>query len=417
MRVLIKQAKIFSTGSPFHLQQADILIEQGLIRHIAPEINSVEGASVIQEEGLCISPGWIDIFADFADPGFEYRETIESGSAAASAGGFTAVMLLLSAPGTSAANSAVEYVMRKDVPISIYPIGNITVNGEGNSLAEMYDMHAAGAIAFSDGTRGLQQPGVLLKALQYILPLNSNIIQVPGDQNLASHGLVNEGLHGTRLGLPGIPAIAEEIMISRDIELLRYTGSRLHFTGISTKKGFELVRRAKQEGLQVTCSVTPYHLNFSDDDLHTYNTNLKVFPPLRTEEDLVAVADAVDEGVVDCLASHHLPWHKDEKDCEFEYAKFGMAGIQTAFGAAGKRILNPEKLVSLLTNGRRIFGLPIPEIIEGEIADITLFNPNETYTFALNQNRSLSINNAFIGAELRGRVYGTIHKNKIHLNK
>jgi dihydroorotase len=417
MKVLIRQVKVFSPNSPFHLKTADILVRDGLIERIEPRIEPVSGANEIREDGLCVSAGWMDVFADFADPGFEYRESIESGSAAAAAGGYTAVMLLTSSLSSSPARSIVEYLLNKESPVTIYPVGNLTIKAEGKQLAEMYDMHAGGALAFSDGPRGLQHPGVLLKALQYILPLNSHIIQVPGDQAIAPHGLVNEGVHGTRLGLPGIPAFAEELMISRDIELLRHSGSRLHFTGISTKKGIDLVKKAREEGLQITCSVTPYHLNFTDTDLHSYDTNLKVFPPLRTQEDVVALNDAVEEGVVDCLASHHFPWHKDEKDCEFEYARFGMAGIQTVFGAAGKRILDTEKLVHLLTNGRKVFGLPVPEIREGATADLTLFNPGETYTFALDQNRSLSANNAFIGNELRGRVYGTIHQNKIHLNQ
>ncbi|RYG47012.1 MAG: dihydroorotase [Chitinophagaceae bacterium] len=417
MKVLIRQAKVFSSKSPFHLQTADILIHDGRIQQIAPHLEAVADFTEISKEGLCVSAGWMDVFADFADPGFEFRETIETGSGAAASGGFTAVMLLTSSSTGSPARSAVEYLINKEAPVAIYPIGSITVKNEGSQLAEMYDMHAAGAIAFSDGPIGLQHPGVMVKALQYVLPLNSSIIQVPGNRQISPNGLVNEGVQGTKLGLPGLPALAEEIMISRDIELLRYTGSRLHLTGISTKKGIALVRKAKEEGLNITCSVTPYHLNYTDADLFSYDTNLKVYPPLRTEEDLAELNDAVDEGLIDCLASHHFPWHRDEKDCEFEYSRFGMAGIQSVFGAAGKRILNTEKLIHLLTNGRNVFGLPVPEILEGEIADLTLFNPGETYTFAPGQNRSRSANNVFINSELRGRVYGTIHHNKIHLNK
>ncbi len=416
MKVLLKQVKVFSENSPFHLRSADILIKDGKIESIENEIDSIGGIMEISQPGLCVSAGWVDVFADFAGPGFEYRETIESGARAAAAGGFTAVMVLAS-PYAGSGSSAIEYLLRKDVPVTIYPIGSITAKSEGKVLAEMYDMHAAGAIAFSEGAKGLRDPGIMLKALQYVLPVNSRLIQVPGDQALNPQGLVNEGLHSTKLGLPGIPALSEELMISRDIELVRYTGSQLHITGVSTKKGINHIRKAKEDGLKITCSVTPYHLTFTDADLASYDTNLKVYPPLRTPADVAALVEAIEEGLIDCVASHHIPWHSDEKDCEFEYARFGMAGVQTVFGAVGKKVTDPEKLVKLLTNGRRIFGLPIPKIQKGEPADLTLFNPAETYTFAVDQNRSLSANNVFIDTELRGRVYGTIHQNQILLSQ
>ena len=417
MKVLIKQAKIFCKNSPFHLQQADLFINNGKIERISPELQGLEGAREILINGLCVSAGWLDPFADFADPGFENRETVESGSAAAAAGGFTGVMLMPSSSSPASKRSDIEYLQNRQTGVSIFPIGCVTSNAEGKSLAEMYDMHAAGAPAFSDGTKPIQHAGVMLKALQYVLPLSAAIIQIPGDQTINPRGLVNEGLPSTRLGLPGIPALAEEMMIARDIELLRFTNSKLHFTAVSTRKGMDIIRKAKAEGLNVTCSVTPYHLHFTDSDLHGYDTNLKVYPPLRTDDDRFALIEAINEGVVDCLASHHLPWHADEKECEFEFARFGMAGIQSVFGAAALHIVDKEKLVHLLINARNIFNLPMPKIREGEIAELTLFNPHETYTFVRNENRSRSANNAFLGTDLGGTVHGTIHQNKILLNK
>ena len=227
----------------------------------------------------------------------------------------------------------------------------------------MYDMHASGAIAFSDGNNSIQSPGILLKALQYTLAFDGTIIQVPDDKTINAQGLINEGIISTQLGLPGKPAIAEELMIARDIELVKYTNSKIHFTGISTQKSIELIAKAKADGLRVTCSVSPYHLSFSDEDLTTYDTNLKVNPPLRTKADMLALREALKQGIIDCVASHHIPQNTDSKVCEFEYAKNGMIGLETMFGAISNHAVSIESLVQLLTiTPRKIFGLAIPEI-------------------------------------------------------
>jgi dihydroorotase len=238
-------------------------------------------------------------------------------------------------------------------------------------------------------------------------------MQIPDDKNIGAHGLMNEGVQSTRLGLPGKPAIAEELMIARDIELLKYTGSKLHITGVSTKKGIEIIAAAKKEGLNITCAATAYHCYFCDEDLSTYDSNLKVNPPLRTRADMIAVRDAIIDGTIDCIASHHIPQHWDDKTCEFEYAKNGMIGLQTLFGIINSFDINIEKLVDQLTIApRKIFGLALPKIEEGSNACISIFNPADTYIFEEAMLKSKAHNSPFIGKSLKGKIIGIINKNK-----
>jgi dihydroorotase len=418
MTVLIKQATIIDPTSPFNGQTKDILINDGIISSISNSINQKAG-KIIEAKGLHVSIGWMDIFAHFCDPGYEHRETLETGANAAAAGGFTDVMVL---PNTSPAlhtRSQIEYVIQKSasLPVTIIPIGAVTKNTEGKELAEMYDMHESGAIAFSDGTNSIQSPGLLLKALQYVLAFEGTIIQIPDDKTINAHGMVNEGIVSTQLGLPGKPSLSEELMIARDIELVKYSESRIHFTGVSTQKSIELIKAAKAEGLRVTCSVSPYHLYFCDEDLITYDTNLKVNPPLRTRTDMLALRAAVKEGIVDCIASHHIPQDWDHKTSEFEYAKNGMIGLETLFGVLGDCKLPVNTIVNLLaTAPRKIFGIKIPEIKEGLTAKLTLFTPATTFTFDASMIKSKSKNSAFVGKQLTGKVIGIVNGNSSYFN-
>ncbi|MEJ0106820.1 MAG: dihydroorotase [Bacteroidota bacterium] len=266
--------------------------------------------------------------------------------------------------------------------VTIHPIGAVTRNAEGKELAEMYDMNASGAIAFGDGIHCIQSSGLLVKALQYVKTFNGTIIQLPDDKSINPHGLMNEGIISTQLGLPGKPAMAEELIVARDIKLARYADSKLHFTGISSRKSLEYIRRAKDGGIQVTCSVTPYHLFFSDEDLKDYDSNLKVNPPLRTTEDRAALRKGVADGTVDCIATHHLPHEYDSKVLEFEYAKYGMIGMETAYAVLNTSLheISQEKLIELLSSApRKIFGKQPAGIIENEKAALTLFNPAQTW--------------------------------------
>ena len=417
MKVLIKRAIIISKASPFHGKSLDILMENGIISAIGNNLKT-KADKTININGLYVSSGWMDCFANFCDPGQEYKETLETGSKAAAAGGFTKVMLIPNTQPVVYNKSQVEYLVQKskDLPVQILPIGSITKNAEGKELSEMYDMHKTGAISFSDGINPVQSSGILQKALEYVLVMDGTIIQLPDDRSIGSSGLMNEGIVSTRLGLPGKPSISEELMIARDIELVRYTGSKIHFTGVSTAKSLELIAAAKREKLKVSCSVTPYHLFFCEDDLKEYDTNLKVNPPLRTKKDRDALRKGVKNGIVDFIASHHQPQDWDHKVCEFEYAKNGMETLESVFGAVCACGISAEDFVIMQTeNVRNIFGLPISSIEKGSKADITLFIPGEEYVFEEQNILSKCKNNAFIGKKLKGRVIGIINEDKLFL--
>ena len=417
MKVLIKRAIIISKASPFHGKSLDILMENGIISAIGNNLKT-KADKTININGLYVSSGWMDCFANFCDPGQEYKETLETGSKAAAAGGFTKVMLIPNTQPVVYNKSQVEYLVQKskDLPVQILPIGAITKNAEGKELSEMYDMHKTGAISFSDGINPVQSSGILQKALEYVLVMDGTIIQLPDDRSIGSSGLMNEGIVSTRLGLPGKPSISEELMIARDIELARYTGSKIHFTGVSTAKSLELIAAAKREKLKVSCSVTPYHLFFCEDDLKEYDTNLKVNPPLRIKKDRDALRKGVKNGIVDFIASHHQPQDWDHKVCEFEYAKNGMETLESVFGAVCACGISAEDFVRMQTeNVRNIFGLPISSIEKGSKADITLFIPGEEYVFEEQNILSKCKNNAFIGKKLIGRVIGIINEDKLFL--
>lgn len=415
MKVLLKNATIVS--SSLSSDPTDILIENGFISKIQQEI-TVRADTTIERDNLHVSAGWMDFFANFCDPGNEYKETLDTGARAAAAGGFTEVMLIPNTAPVVYNKSQVEYIVRKskDLIVAIHPIGAITKNAEGLELNEMYDMQNSGAIGFSDGTNSLQSSGMMLKALEYVKAFNGTIIQMPDDKNIGRNGLMNEGIVSTQLGLPGKPAISEEILIARDIELLKYTGSKLHFTGLSTKKSLELVQNAKKEGLKISCSVTPYHLFFCDEDLWDYDTNLKVNPPLRTRNDMFALREGLKNGWIDFISSHHQPHDWDNKTCEFEYAKNGMIGLESMFGVLGSIGCSFKMFVQMQTiNTRKIFDLPPVEIKEGSAANITLFDPVKEYVFTNEQIYSKSKNTSFIGKKLKGESFGIIKGEKLFL--
>ncbi len=421
MKVLIKQARLISPSSPFNGQIKDILITNGIITQIGDNI-STKPDKLIEQTGLCVSIGWMDIYSNFGDPGYEYKETLESGAMAAAAGGFTDVMVLPNTNPVVHNKPQVEYIIQKSklLTVNIHPIGAVTKNIDGKELAEMYDMHQSGALAFGDGINPIQSAGILLKALQYVKSFNGTIIQIPDDKSIGANGLINEGIISTQLGLPGKPTIAEEILIARDIKITRYADSKLHFTGVSSAKSIEYIKRAKEGGINISCSVTPYHIYFTDTDMQQYDTNLKVNPPLRIETDRLALLNAVADGTIDCIASHHFPQNWDSKTCEFEYAKEGMIGLESLFGVLnticnGKPSI--DNIIKMLSeNPRKIFGLEIPEIKEGLPACLTLFNTEEEYIFDASMIKSKSKNSPFIGKKLKGKVIGIINKGKVELN-
>jgi dihydroorotase len=419
MKILIRKAHIIDPASPFHNSVQDIFINNDLIEEIGAGLASTAD-QVIDVQGLHVSPGWVDVFANFNDPGYEFKETLETGAMAAAAGGFTHVFVIPNTKPAIDSKSQVEYIRRRSayLPVNIHPIGAITKNADGKDLAEMYDMHSSGSVAFSDGVHPIQSSGLLLKALQYVKSFNGVVMQIPDDNTVGSYGLMNEGIVSTRLGLPGKPAMAEELMVARDLKLARYAESRIHFTGVSSAKSLEYIHRSKQGGIEVTASVTPFHVYFIDEDLTGYDTNLKVLPPLRTAKDRLALREAMLNDVIDCIATHHQPHEWDSKVCEFEHARFGMTGLETCFGVMRSVGVSAEKFVQLAaSNPRRIFGLPQASLKKHEKADLTLFLPDVTFTLEERHIRSKSKNTPFIGRQLTGSVIGIINGDKLFLNQ
>jgi dihydroorotase len=385
MKLLFKQATILDTSSKYHLTQQDILIEDGIFLNIAPAIHEPVDV-VIEEKDLYVSTGFVDVFAHFNDPGLEQKETLLTGALAAQKGGYTSVIIVPNTQPTIDNKASVEYIVQnsKNLPVQVLPIGAISSNTEGKHLAEMIEMQQSGAVAFSDGKNAIQNAGLLLKALQYVKKFNGTILQLPYDASLTKNGLVNEGIQSTQLGLPGIPAIAEEIQVARDIELCTYTDSHLHITGISTAKSITLIAAAKAKQVKVTCSVTPYHLLLTDAELEGYNTNAKVYPPLRSINDTLALQKALQDGTIDCIASHHHPHEVDAKQCEFSQAQFGMSTIETT-------------------------------IAIGNTCAITAFTMYPKNTISTQQFLSKGKNSAFIGKELSGSIIATINKKHHYL--
>ncbi len=422
MQLLIKQAKVVDPRSGYHDKTVDLLIDNGIITAIDTHIDTKD-AQVIAGDDLHVSAGWVDIFADYREPGYEHKETIATGLAVAAAGGYTDVLTVPNTDPVVSTKSIVQYLMQMsaDNTVNLHPLGSATHNAEGKTLAEMMDMRANGAIAFTDGWKPIQNAGLMQKALEYIKAFSGIVLQLPVDAALAEGGLMHEGPVSTRLGMAGIPSLAETLMVHRDIELLRYTGSRLHITGVSAAESVELIRAAKKEGLDVTCSVTPYHLALTDEALVTYKSVYKVSPPLRSEADRQALIAGLKDGTIDCIASHHRPQEWDAKTKEFEYAADGMNVQEMAFNIVWDAVGDTVPLhtiVHALGNApRAIFGLPQVQVGKDMAAALTLFSPSGSTIFSDGNIKSMSRNNPFINKQLKGKVTGIVNNNTFVLNR
>ncbi len=417
MTILVRNALIKDIHSTFHNKSVDLLISNGIITEIGNNVKA-KADQIIESEHLHVSPGWVDLFVSGTDPGYEHKDSLNSIAAASAKGGFTHVLLTPNSKPVVQNKTGVHYITEHHhpFPVNLHPIGAITKNTEGKELTEMVEMKTAGALAFSDGSKPVQSSGLMIKALQYVKAFNGLIIQLPEDQSVAPNGQMNEGIVSTQIGLPGKPALAEDIMVSRDIELAQYTDSQLHLTGVTTQKSIDTIRNAKQAGINVTVSATPHHLYFAETDLIDYNTNLKVNPPLRTDKERLALIESLKKGDIDCISSHHTAQNLDLKNCEFEYAGAGMVGLESAFGVLGILHIDIDKILELIcVNPRKIVNLN--NTIEiGSTADLTLFNPAIEYEFSASDIKSKCSNSPFIGKKLKGKVLGTILNKTIHLS-
>lgn len=417
MNILIKSAIIIDSSSPHHRQKKDILLANGNIQEIADSINQPENCKIIDLENLYVSNGWFDSSVCFGDPGFEERETIANGLKTAAKSGFTAVAVNPNTNPIIDSKAGVDYLINqsKGFLTALLPIGALTTKSEGKTMAELYDMQKSGAIAFGDYAKPIQHDNVMKIALQYAQNFEGLILSFPQNDAIAHNGLVNEGENSTKLGLKGNPALAEYLQIARDLFLLEYTGGKLHIPTISTKKSIDLIKEAKDKGLAVTCSVAVHHLVLSDDELHSFDSNLKVTPPLRTHSDVKALQDAVKNGWIDCITSDHNPIDIEQKKVEFNQAEFGTIGLESAFGALNS-VLELDQFIPCLTHRpRKVFGLEKSSIQEGNWANLTLFNPKGEREFTKQEILSSSKNSAFLGKTLKGRVYGTISKEQMSI--
>ena len=417
MKFIIRNAKIIDPQSLFHNQTVDILIVDGFIEKIAANLPNPDNAEEVKLDNLHVSQGWFDSSVCLGEPGFEDRETIANGLEVAAKSGFTGIALQPNSFPIIDNQSHINFVKSKAFgqATELFPIGALTKNAEGKDMAELFDMKQAGAVAFGDYNRSLSNANLLKIALQYTQDFDGLVIAFAQEENIKGNGVVNEGIVSTRLGLKGIPNLAEELQIARNLFLLEYTGGKMHIPTVSTAKSVALIKEAKAKGLNVSCSVSVHHLTMTDEKLDNFDTRYKVAPPLRTEEDRQALLAGVLDNTIDVITSDHNPIDIEHKKMEFDLAKNGTIGLETAFGAL-TQVLPLEKIIEKLTAAKSLFGIENSSIKEAVKANITLFNPEGTSVFTKASILSKSKNSAFLGMELKGKAYGIVNQGKLILN-
>ncbi len=417
-KILLKRARVIDPDASID-HTSDLLLVDGRIERLG-SVQTPLNTEVVDLEGKIVAPGLCDVHVHFREPGFEYKETIASGVASAIAGGFTAVCCM---PNTNPAiddASVVRTVIERGRAASggivdVFPIAAVTKKREGKELAPMLELARDGAVGFSDDGAPVHDAGMMRLALEYSSMTGLPVIQHAEDPGLAAGGVMNEGVMSTRLGLPGMPSLAEETMVGRDIQLLRYCGGRYHVAHISTKGSLALVRDARRAGVPVTCAVTPHHFTLTDEAVASYDTNTKMNPPLRTAEDVAAMIEGLRDGTIDVIATDHAPHSYDEKEVEYQFAPFGIVGLETALGLAVKALIVPghlswpELIAKMSVNPRTIFSLPPARIAEGETANLTIIDPDAEWTVEPSRFQSKSKNSPFGGWKLQGKAVGIIN--------
>jgi dihydroorotase len=406
----------------------DIRLSEGMIVSIEASLKSSADERLIDLSGCVIAPGFIDMHVHFREPGFEHKETIMTGCAAAAAGGFTAVCCM---PNTNPPidDEAVVRLIREKAKtalegiVDVHPIGAVTIGRKGEQLAPLAELATAGAVGFTDDGDPVHDAEIMRRAFEYASMFQRPIIQHAQDISMTRGGVMNEGFYSTGLGLPGMPGIAEDVVIARDITLAAYTGGRYHVAHLSTSGAVALVRQAKQRNLQVTCEVTPHHFTMTDDQVQSFDTNTKMNPPLRTKADVEAIIGGLRDGTIDAIATDHAPHSFDEKQVEFQAAPFGIVGLETAVGLALTRLVHTglislQRLVELFSvNPRQILRLPLVKIAVGEQANMTIVQPDSAWTVDTKKFRSKSKNSPFGGFTLRGKPGGIVNNQRIYLGE
>ena len=416
--LLIKNATVIDTNSKHHQKRRDILIRNGKIESIKAKIDAPKVKS-LDASGGYVSIGWLDVGVHASDPGYEHRENLSTVSAAAAAGGYTGIACFPNTSPTIHSKSEVLYLKNnaKNNLVDLFPIGAISHNCEGKDLTEMYDMHQSGAVAFSDGRYSIQNSGMMMRALQYVKAFDGVVMNHPHDEGISDKGQLHEGRISTSLGMKGIPRLSEEIQLQRDIYLVEDVDSKLHASNISSANSQQLIHAAKKRGLNVTASVPLLNLIFTDEVLTDFNTQFKVFPPLRENSDVEALRKGIANGTIDIITSNHRPIEEEGKNLEFLFASFGALGLQTTYPLYNTyltKVLDEVNFVDKVAiRPRQLFNLPIPQIAEGDTANLTIFHPEGEWTFTEKDILSKSKNSPIIGISLKGKILGVVNNGKM----
>jgi dihydroorotase len=417
MNLILRKATIIDPKSPFHNQTVDIKITNGIFDKIGVSLPKSVSHQELKQEGLHVSQGWFDTSVSLGEPGFEDRETIANGLEVAAKSGFTGIALQPNSYPIIDNQSQVHFVKQKanGFATELFPIGALTKASEGKDLAELFDMKNAGAVAFGDYNKSLSNANLMKIGLQYVQDFDGLVIAFCQDETIKGNGVANEGIISTRLGLKGIPNLAEELIVARNLFLLEYTGGKLHIPTISTAKSVALIKEAKKKGLNITCSVAVHHLVLTDEKLEGFDSRYKVSPPLRNEEDRKALLEGVLDNTIDCITCDHNPIDIENKKMEFDLAKNGTIGLESAFGAL-LSVLPLEKIIEKLTFGKAILNIENQEIAENNKVSISLFTTDDNWTFDASHILSKSKNAAFLGQPMKGKAIGIYNQRKLVIN-